>query len=60
MRVSFFPPDRRRRDDDGCIGAWKHGRDGMADAFGLDDHAFRPEYRFCEPIKGGKVVVEVL
>lgn len=32
----------------------------MADAFGLDDHAFRPEYRFCEPIKGGKVVVEVL
>lgn len=57
--VTFHPPDRRRRDDDGCIGAFKAGRDGLADAFLCDDHIFRPTYRFGEPVKGGQVLVEV-
>jgi crossover junction endodeoxyribonuclease RusA len=58
--ITFYPPDRRRRDDDGMIGAFKAGRDGVADALGVDDHTFRPTYSFAEPIRGGKVVVSVL
>lgn len=58
--ITFNPPDRRRRDDDGCIGAFKAGRDGLADAFRCDDNIFRPTYRFGEPVKGGRVTVEVL
>jgi crossover junction endodeoxyribonuclease RusA len=58
--ITFHPPDRRRRDDDGCIGAFKAGRDGLADAFLCDDNIFRPTYRFGEPVKGGRVVVEVV
>jgi crossover junction endodeoxyribonuclease RusA len=57
LTITFNPPDRRRRDDDGVIGAFKHGRDGVADALGVDDHLFRPSYDFGEPVKGGRVVV---
>ena len=37
MVVTFYPPDARRRDDDGMISAFKHLRDGIADALGIDD-----------------------
>lgn len=57
--VTFFPPDRRHRDDDGMIGAFKHMRDGIADAFGVDDRHFRPTYEFGEPEKPGRVEVEI-
>jgi crossover junction endodeoxyribonuclease RusA len=57
--VTFFPPDRRKRDDDGMIGAFKAGRDGVADALGCDDHGFRPSYHFGDPVKGGRVTIEI-
>lgn len=57
--VTFCPPDHRKRDDDGMIGSFKEGRDGVADALGVDDHKFRPAYIFAEPVKGGKIVVTV-
>jgi crossover junction endodeoxyribonuclease RusA len=60
MTITFNPPDRRHRDDDGMIGAFKHGRDGVADALGVDDRYFRPTYVFGEPVKGGCVTVEVI
>jgi crossover junction endodeoxyribonuclease RusA len=59
VEITFFPPDRRRRDDDGMIGAFKAGRDGIADALGCDDHTFRPAYHFGEPVKNGRVVVRI-
>lgn len=59
IKVSFYPPDRRKRDDDGIIGAFKNGRDGLADALGVDDNRFRASYEFGEPTKGGAVVVTV-
>ncbi len=55
--ITFHPPDRRRRDDDSIIGQFKHGRDGIADALGVDDHSFRPAYQFGDVVKGGKIVV---
>lgn len=57
--VTFYPPDHRKRDDDGMIGAFKAGRDGVADALGVDDHSFRPAYHFGEPVKNGKVVIGI-
>jgi crossover junction endodeoxyribonuclease RusA len=59
LQVTFHPPDRRRRDDDGMIGAFKAGRDGIADALGIDDHCFRSSYTIAEPVKGGKVIVTI-
>lgn len=60
MRVTFNAPDRRLRDDDNCIGAFKYYRDGIALALGVDDRAFRPSYHFGEPVKGGQVIVELV
>ncbi len=59
IQIEFYPPDRRLRDDDGMISAFKAGRDGMADAFGVNDNVFKPTYVICEPVKGGKVVVKL-
>jgi crossover junction endodeoxyribonuclease RusA len=59
MTVTFHEPDNRGRDQDGCIGAWKHGQDGLADALGMDDRAFVVTYRMGDPVKGGAVVVEI-
>ena len=59
LSITFYPPDRRRRDDDGMIGAFKAGRDGVADALGVDDHSFRPNYHFAEPVKNGRVVIHI-
>jgi crossover junction endodeoxyribonuclease RusA len=55
--VYFYPPDRRHRDDDNMIGAMKAARDGLADALGVNDRRFRPNYHFCEPVKPGRIEV---
>lgn len=39
--IDFYPPDRRHRDDDNMISAFKSGRDGIAQALGVDDKRFR-------------------
>lgn len=39
--MEFYPPDRRHRDDDNMIASFKAGRDGMADALGIDDKRIR-------------------
>ena len=55
--IRFYPPDARKRDDDGMIGAFKHMRDGIADALGVDDNKFRPVYEIMDPAKPGRVEV---
>ena len=57
LKIEFCPPDRRGRDDDGMIAAFKSGRDGIADATKVDDRHYRPEYVIGEPVKGGKIIV---
>lgn len=59
VKVTFYPPDRRKRDDDGMVSAFKHMRDGIADALELDDHRFRPHYFFEDACKPGRVEVEL-
>jgi crossover junction endodeoxyribonuclease RusA len=39
--LDFYPPNRRARDDDNLIAAFKSGRDGLADALGIDDKRFQ-------------------
>lgn len=59
MQVEFYPPDKRSRDDDGMIGAFKSARDGIADALKVDDKMFRPTYSYHEPEKPGRIVVTI-
>lgn len=58
VKITFYPPDHRLRDDDNMIGSFKAWRDGIADALGVDDRRFRPHYFFAEPEKPGRVEVE--
>lgn len=60
MAITFFPPDRRHRDDDNLIAAFKSGRDGMADALGINDKRLRIHpWLSDEVIKGGAVKVRL-
>lgn len=58
--LTFFPPDRRRRDLDGLLSACKASLDAVAQILGVDDVRFEPlTLRRGEPVKGGRVVLEV-
>jgi crossover junction endodeoxyribonuclease RusA len=59
VKITFHPPDRRRRDRDNAIAAFKAGADGVADAIGVDDADWSPTYEVGEPVKGGCVIVEI-
>jgi crossover junction endodeoxyribonuclease RusA len=52
LDLEFFPPDRRKRDDDGMIAAFKSGRDGLADALKIDDNRFKGRYKISSEIGG--------
>ncbi len=56
--IEFFPPDRRHRDDDNLIASFKSGRDGIAQALGIDDRRFRLAFAVSEQV-GGYVLVTV-
>lgn len=58
VEIHFYPPDLRIRDDDGMIGQFKNGRDGVAQATRIDDRHWRPQYHFHPPhYPSGKIVV---
>lgn len=58
--ITFYPPDRRHRDDDNLIAAFKSGRDGMAKALGIDDKRLRIHpWLSDEVVKGGAVRVRL-
>lgn len=58
--ITFYPPDRRHRDDDNLVAAFKSGRDGVAQALGIDDKRFRIHpFLSDEVVKGGAVRVRL-
>jgi len=57
--VAFYPPNRRG-DRVNFPNRMKPYFDGIADALKVNDSRFVPSYQFCDPVKGGKVVVEVI
>lgn len=61
VTVDFYPPDRRKRDDDNVIGAFKPYRDGIAAFIGVDDAEWHVTYALHrgEPKPGGQVVVRI-
>lgn len=59
LRIAFYPPDNRRRDDDNMVGSFKAYRDGIADALGVDDRRFRPHYFFEDAAKPGRVEITI-
>jgi crossover junction endodeoxyribonuclease RusA len=60
LMLEFLPPDRRRRDDDNLLAMFKAGRDGLADALGIDDNVFATQIKVSkETIKGGAVRVRI-
>ena len=56
--IDFYPPDRRHRDDDNMISSFKSGRDGIADALGIDDKRFITHPFVSEQI-GGMIKVRI-
>ena len=58
LTIEFLPPDRRPRDDDNIIAAFKAGRDGLADALGVNDCRFQCTYTVADQI-GGMVRVRL-
>lgn len=59
LDLSFYPPDNRRRDDDNMVASFKNGRDGIAEALGIDDVRFQTRVRVMDKFPGGKVVVKI-
>lgn len=58
--IDFYPPDKRRRDDDGLLSSMKAARDGIADALGIDDSRFVSHpYIKDQTYKGGKVEIRI-
>lgn len=61
LQLDFRPPNRCRRDLDGCVSSMKAALDGIADALGIDDaRFFEQSAEMLEPVKGGCVIVTIL
>lgn len=48
ITLTFYPPDRRHRDDDNMEAAFKAGRDGVAEALGVNDRLFTVTRRVAD------------
>lgn len=59
-RFSFFPPDRRARDEDNLIASMKSSIDGIAEALRVNDKNFHILEPFVgTPVQGGCVHVDL-
>lgn len=58
VHLTFYPPNKARRDLDNCLAAMKSGLDGLADAIGVDDSKWKLSMEMADTI-GGFVKVEV-
>lgn len=58
--VTFYPPNFRKRDDDGLLASFKAARDGIADALQIDDSRFISHpFLHAEVRAGGQVTVTI-
>jgi crossover junction endodeoxyribonuclease RusA len=62
FKISFAPPDKRRRDLQNCSGAFKAGIDALSDVVCIDDSKFRIVWNpdWLAPVEGGAVFIEVM
>ncbi len=59
LRVTFEPPSRRI-DRQNMPHLVKAAIDGIAEALGINDNRFAPEYVHADPVRGGRVTIEVM
>ena len=59
LTIIFRPPDNRARDDDNMLSAFKSGRDGVADALGVNDKRFATRFDVLDSVSGGSVTISV-
>lgn len=59
LQLEFLPPNARRRDDDNLLASFKAGRDGLADALGIDDSRFVSQVSIGAVRTGGAVRVRL-
>ena len=59
LRITFYPPDNRRRDLDNMLGSIKYGLDAIATVTGVDDYFWELTIRRGPATKGGLVSVEI-
>jgi crossover junction endodeoxyribonuclease RusA len=57
VEVTFYPPDKRRRDVDGMFSSIKSHLDGIANAMDVDDAGWTFTLRRGDPVKGGAVLL---
>ena len=58
-KITFHPPSKRRMDLDNLLSRIKAGIDGIVDVIKVDDSEWSITITKAEPVKGGKVVVEL-
>jgi crossover junction endodeoxyribonuclease RusA len=59
LRITFHPPDNRKRDLDGMLGQFKAGIDGLSDALGVDDSGWSLSIARGDKAPGGQIIVEI-
>lgn len=59
VHIVFYPPDKRRRDQDGMLSSCKAYLDGIADGLEVNDSRFRLHLDVGDVVKGGQVRVSV-
>lgn len=59
MHLTFYPPSAHKRDDDNLEAAFKAGRDGVAEAMGVDDNRFQVTREVGGVVSGGCVMVRI-
>lgn len=59
LEITFYPPDKRRRDMDNALASCKGAFDGIALAWGVDDSKFRYAQKWGEDVKGGKIIIKL-
>jgi Holliday junction resolvase RusA-like endonuclease len=58
--ITFYPPDKRRRDRDNMVASFKAYQDGIAYATAADDSRWVPTYHVGPPEAPGRVVVALV
>ena len=61
LKITFYCPDRRKRDLDNLVHAMKPALDGVAQAIGIDDSNFKPllsDCRVADSKAGARVELE--
>ncbi len=60
LKISFYPPDNRKRDLDNMLASIKALLDGVATAWEVNDERFHLTLVKGEPVKDGAVKIEIL